>query len=231
VASVLEFLTELFENGVGYSAINTARSALSAVLPPINAQTVGSHPHVVRFLKGVFELRTPKPKYDHIWDVGIVLSFFKEKQENSSLPLPDLTHKLCALILLASAQRVQTVHLIRVPYIFIQSNHCEIIMVDVLKHTTLAKNKTVLKFDRFSDKKLCVIATLEEYLKRTEKIRKSVGTDKLFLCYRRPFGPASKDTLARWMKNVLENAGIQNFAPHSFRSASSTDMLLKGCTS
>ena len=58
---VLDFLTELFDDGLGYSAINTARSAISAV----TQTAVGSCPQVIRFLKGVFELRTPLPKYTH----------------------------------------------------------------------------------------------------------------------------------------------------------------------
>ena len=48
---VLQFLTTLHEEGFGYSAINTARSALSVVVTLPDNQTV------VRFLKGIFELR------------------------------------------------------------------------------------------------------------------------------------------------------------------------------
>ena len=48
------FLTKLFDEGLGYSAINTARSAISAV----TLWVVGSHPQITWFLKGVFELQT-----------------------------------------------------------------------------------------------------------------------------------------------------------------------------
>jgi len=227
VAVVLEFLTDLYKQGLGYSAVNTARSALSAALPPLRAQTIGSHPHVVRFMKGIFELRMPKPRYEKIWDVSILLKYFQNKKENSQLSLPDLTRKLCALMLLASAQRVQTIHLIRVDCIEIQDNECNILIVDPLKQTKPGTKKTVLKFERYPENtKLCVISALEEYLKRTES--KRCKTDKLLLCYARPYGPASKDTVARWLKTVLEEAGINNFAPHSFRSAASSEMIRRG---
>ena len=48
------FLVELHDQGIGYSAMNTARSALSCILTPVNGITLGAHPTVTRFLKGVF---------------------------------------------------------------------------------------------------------------------------------------------------------------------------------
>ena len=67
---VINFLTDLFKNGASYSAINTTRSALSAILPSALSAIlphtpsgpVGSHPDVCRLLKGVFEQRPALPK-------------------------------------------------------------------------------------------------------------------------------------------------------------------------
>ena len=70
VAVVLEFLTELYNLGLGYSAINTARSAVSAVLHVENHKAMAFHPLVVRFMKGFFEKRTPVAKYEILWDVS-----------------------------------------------------------------------------------------------------------------------------------------------------------------
>ena len=50
------------------------------------------------------------------------------------------------------------------------------------------------------------------------------------LCYARPHGPASKDSVARWLKMVLREAGTEDFAPHSFRGAASSAMLKGGMT-
>ena len=55
VAQVLEFLTSLYKKGLGYSAINTARSSLSSIIT-IDGKPVGEHHTVVRFLKGIFNL-------------------------------------------------------------------------------------------------------------------------------------------------------------------------------
>ena len=77
IGKVIEFLTELFHTGKGYSAINTARSALSSIILLPGGRPVGEHPLICRFLKGVFELRPALPKYTEILDVGIVLRYLK----------------------------------------------------------------------------------------------------------------------------------------------------------
>ena len=61
IANVLDFLNQLFHEGLSYSAINTARSSLSAFIN-LDGKPVGEHPRVTRFLKGVFNLRPAIPK-------------------------------------------------------------------------------------------------------------------------------------------------------------------------
>ena len=51
VTDVIEFLTEIFQSGIGYSCLNTARSALSAVIVFPDNTPAGSHPLVIRFMK------------------------------------------------------------------------------------------------------------------------------------------------------------------------------------
>ena len=75
---------------------------------------------------------------------------------------------------------------------------------------------------------MCVVNCLQEYIAKTENIRN--GQDKVFLTYAKPHGPASKDTISRWMKMVLSDAGIKDFSPHSFRGASATAMVQSGLT-
>ena len=81
VDAVLAFLTELFDLGLGYSALNSGRSAVSAVILSDQERTVGAHPKVVRFLKGVYELRTPLPRYQHALDMPTLLTHFKTRKK------------------------------------------------------------------------------------------------------------------------------------------------------
>ena len=62
--SVVQFLTELFNKGESYSALNTARSALSAFITDSLGFTIGNSNVIRRFLKGVFQLRPLTPRYD-----------------------------------------------------------------------------------------------------------------------------------------------------------------------
>ena len=70
IEQCIEFLTSLFDSGLGFTAINTARSALSSIITLSNGLSIGENPTICRFLKGVFELRPALPKYNAIWDVG-----------------------------------------------------------------------------------------------------------------------------------------------------------------
>ena len=106
----IEFLTSLFESGIGYSALNTARSALSSILPLIDGVKFGEHPLTCRFLKGVFELRPSLPKYTKVWDISTVLDYLTTFQVASELSLKDLSLKLVMLLCLLTAQRCQTIH-------------------------------------------------------------------------------------------------------------------------
>ena len=83
----IDFLATLFSAGLGYSEINTARSALSSVLVLPNNITFGSHLLVVRFLKGVFELKPSLPHYSRIRDVPTVLQYLKTLGPASELDL------------------------------------------------------------------------------------------------------------------------------------------------
>ena len=73
ITNGIEFIVSLYKTGLGYSAINTVRSALSSVLSLKDGVKFGEHPPVVRCMKGIFELKPALPKYTEIWDVNIVL--------------------------------------------------------------------------------------------------------------------------------------------------------------
>ena len=66
VNDALDFLMVLYNKGLTYSTINTARSALSSVITLESGENFGSHPLVVRFFEGIYEPRKPQPKYNSI---------------------------------------------------------------------------------------------------------------------------------------------------------------------
>ena len=72
------------------------------------------------------------------------------------------------------------------------------------------------------------VQTIWDYLLQRTPL--APQTDEFFLTHRRPYHPASKDTLARWIKEVLKLSGIdtsQN-AAQSCRTASSSKAKMSG---
>ena len=117
VTNGVEFLVSLYKSGLGYSAINTARSALSSFLVLEDGVKFGEHPFVVRCMKGIFELKQSLPKYFEIWDVNVVLGYLKTVDTLSSLTLKKLTVNLTMLLCLTTGQGGQTIHKFDVNYI------------------------------------------------------------------------------------------------------------------
>ena len=87
VDNVLEFLSFLFhDKNLSYTAINTARCALSSFCVIGNDHTtIGSHPLVSKFMRGVFNLKPPAPKYALVWDVTVVLNYLRKLSPAKSL--------------------------------------------------------------------------------------------------------------------------------------------------
>ena len=131
-----------------------------------------------------------------------------------------LTLKLVMLIGLVNAARVHTLHLISVKgYKKLPSEF--IFQFDsLLKQSRPGNNVTCLQLKSFPpDRRLCVYFVMKEYLRRTKEIRK--GSEKLFISYRKPHRPVTRDTIARWIKIVMARSGIdiKKFSAHSIRAA------------
>ena len=103
--SILSFLADQYKEGRAYRSLNCYRSALSSAHFPIKGFAVGKHPLVCRLLKGVFNLRPPLPRYEHVWEVSQVTSFLDNLEENEQLSLKWLTWKLAMLLALVLAHR------------------------------------------------------------------------------------------------------------------------------
>ena len=103
----LSFLTYMFQSGNGYSSINSAKSALSALLPVSDGVSFGRQHLVSKFCRGVFQLRPSLPRYAFTWDVKQLFDCYRSLGENSSLKLRALTLKLGTILALLMSQRAQ----------------------------------------------------------------------------------------------------------------------------
>ena len=219
VEIVLEFLTWLFPK-IGYSALNTARAALSSFVILTDGHTLSSHPLVTRFMKGVFNLKPPTARYSTTWDVKPVLDYLRNLPSISNISLQDLSLKTCMLVALVTAQRQQTLHLLDITRMTIKDRTVEFQVTDALKQTRPGWTGCKIVMERYdADPRLCVYDHIKEYLHRTQSLRKDERY--LFVSYRKPHNRVSRDTMARWIKQVMRKAGIDVgiFRPHSTRAA------------
>ena len=220
---VLEFLHDLFESrNLGYSALNTARSALSSFIE-IDGQPVGKHKLVQRFMRSAFLKKPSLPKTNVTWDVDIVLAYLRTLAPVKRLSLKELTLKLTMLLLLLSGSRGQTIMALNVRNMTLSYSKAKFVLGDLLKTSRPGHHLGELTFKAYApDRRLCVITVLKEYLRRTLDLRGT--TLQLLLTFKAPHKAASRDTVRRWTRGVLRNAGIDmtNFTPHSTRAAATS---------
>ncbi len=236
VVALAEFLTTLFERGLTYSSINTARSAVSTFSFVSSKSGIGSDPLICRLMKGIFERRPPVPKYSDTWDVGIVLDYLKRLSPVENLSLGDLSHKTVMLCLLLSGKRCNAIHLFTTEGLKITES--SVIFDAVLeKQSRPGRPREQIIFNEYTiDVRLCVVQALKQYFKVTQTLR---GTEQqFFIKTQRPYSAVTVQTLAKWVKTVMKNAGIDTtkYSAHSARAATASiavesevpvDVLLK----
>ena len=223
INQALSFLKSMQDKGLSYSAINTARSALSTVVSIPECHTFGTHPFVTRFMKGVYEKLKPQPKYTQIWDVSLVLRYLATLTPNSSLSLKNLTLKLVMLLLLVSSQRGQAIHSLSLQGMTLSGSSCHFQVLEHMKTSKPGTCATVIKVHKYEpDEDICPFLTLKEYLNQTQGLRGD--EDKLFISYQKPHKAVSRNTVSRWAKEVLETAGIDTkvYSAHTTRAASTS---------
>ncbi|KAL0879323.1 hypothetical protein ABMA27_003101 [Loxostege sticticalis] len=219
VPQVLSFLTKLVEQGASYGSINCAKSALSLLL----GSKISTDDRLKRFMKGVFRLNPPQPKYDVTWDPQIVLNFLSCWYPNENLILENLTKKLVTLLAIATGHRVQTLSLIKTQNIQ-QSNQKILIKIpDLIKTSRPGSNQPLLTLPFFLEKpQICPAKTLVTYINMTKTKRNNC--ENLFISFKKPYNKVTSQTISRWIKDTLSDSGIDTsiFTAHSTRHASTS---------
>ena len=216
------FLRTLSQRGLGYGALNAARSALATILPKYDGVDFGKHQIVCWLIKAAYERNPPAPRYSTFWDVSRVFNMLKTWGKNSNLSLKDLSFKVAMLLLLVTAQRGQTIIALS-----IKDMECTEVLVfklqKLLKHNRMGDPLDCIKLRPYDQCfRLCVVRAVKEYLNRTKKVRK--GETQLLLSFVPPHKAISRDTLARWTLKTLALAGIDTtrYGSHSTRGAAAS---------
>lgn len=229
VKELLAFLHCMFKKGASYSALNTARSAVSNIdLCKIDhnarcTETIGKHFLVCRFLKGVFNAIKPTPKYNQVWSVDPVLDYLALLWPLDKLTRKELTLKLATLVALTTSQRCQTLSMMDISEKFMHRSK-ECYSFSLTQHIKQDRPGNVfgnVRLFKYHVKELCVYETLSYYLSVTRDQRAST---ELFVSYTKPYRAVTPSTIGRWIRTLLGQAGVDTkvFTAHSTRGASTS---------
>ena len=104
----------------------------------------------------------------------------------------------------------------------IAADRVDIAIDTLLKQSRPGRVGIALTFKAYpTDKRLCIV----HYLKHVHRTQELRGTERcLFLTYKKPHHRATKQTISRWIKVTLGQAGIDTnkFSAHSTRAASTS---------
>lgn len=218
---VISFFQDIYQKkSFKYGSFNNIRSALALILP----EGLGSNILIRRYLKGISRLRPPRRKYNVTWNPQTLLSYLEKIYPNEQVSLELLTKKILALLAIITAQRFQTLSLIKVEnVIFTADGGVQIFVPENIKTSAPGRFQPYLHFKTFHEKpEICLVSALNTYIERTASIREE--QEYLILTIGRPHHRATSQTLSRWMKETLSKAGVDTgmFTAYSVRHASTS---------
>ena len=228
IINVVNFLATLHKQGYQYNSINSYRSAISSVHEKVEGFSVGQHPLVTKLLKGVYHDRPPLPRYTSTWSVERVLSYLKALGHNASISRKHLTWKTTMLLALTRPSRAADLSNLDIKGRQYRPEGVAFLPCTLAKQSR--QGKPIKEFSFPNDYDLCPVITLKAYEEMTKELR---GEEtKLLVSFIKPHGKVSSSTIARWIKSLLEVAGVDTsiFNAHSVRGASSSTAANMGIT-
>ena len=152
-------------------------------------------------------------------DLPVVLDLLSMLHENSAF-LEGVDFKVNLFVNPLKWTKVSNsqIHFISIKNMELSDCKCTFVITEKVKQSRVGTHLKPVEFLAYpEEEKLCVIKLLQEYVKKTEVLRSDCS--QLLLSHVKPRGPASKDTISRWCKNVLKSAGIDvsKFTAHSLK--------------
>ena len=245
---VLAFLQSLLNKGQAYRSIGVYRSAISKYHDLVDGYTVGQHPRVSKFMRGVFIKNPPSRTLLPAWDVNVILKFLKGHpfEPLNEASFQALTFKTVFLIALTSARRCSELQALSRSAPYTQFSSHGVRLRTMLGFLPKTANPSHLGEDIYlpvngKDAKLCVVRCLRHYIRVSNaqmKIHK-VKHDSLFVCYghRNHCKPVKIRTISGWLVKIIKAAYAAagkslhaHVKAHSTRAQASSWALFKGAS-
>ena len=125
-------------------------------------------------MKGVFKIKSPKPRYCSTWNVKTALSFLESLEPLEELTLKQLRYKTVLLLALTSAARAHELAALDLTYFLGKEGSWEFSLPAHVKNSRPGQPARKFLFLAFPENpKICVIRCLTANVERTKGLRKS----------------------------------------------------------
>ena len=209
VSEVANFLATLYQEGYQYNSVNAYRSAISSVHEKVDGVPVGQHPIITRLVKGVFNVRPPIPRYSSTWDVQKVLNYLDSQGKQTPISLKALTLKTAFLLAITRPSRSADLSQLNITRIRRGANGISFLPSALAKQSRQGKPIESFYFPAFlANTTLCPVRTLDKYLDKTKQLREN--ENRLFISFIKPHKAVTSSSIARWLRTILEEAGIDS---------------------
>jgi len=226
---VCNFLADQFTQGKQYSTINGYRSAISSAINTITGVQIGNHPLINRLMKGIEKHRPSKAKYAKFWDTGLLMNYINSLPENNQLSLSQLNTKLVILLRLATIGRSADIERIIVSRIEVFEDKMVLHYLPKKQQRSYSQDMAV-EVPRFTQPKLCPVATVQHYLQVTSVLRQPDST--LVISAKPPHQSLTSQRIAKLVLEAMTAVGVDTnmFKAGSLRGATASSMLDKGAS-
>jgi site-specific recombinase XerD len=227
-STVVNFLTELFDDGAAFRTLALYRSAIASLHAYVGDIPVSLTQVVTDFFRAIRAERPPRPRYERLWHLEPVLRLLESWGPNADMPLPRLTKKLTFSLACANQNRASDSAAIAVSSVVIDRHGARFTVVAPKERSSRRYDRSDM-VERIEDPARCVVRCMETYLSRTTGFRVGVP-DRLLLTTVPPIHAATPQTIAKWNLACMAAAGIDTmeFKSHSIRAVATTTAVAAG---
>jgi hypothetical protein len=221
-----DWVSALFHQGLSYSAINTHRSMVSAIVNVFQpGSELGSAPLVKRVLSAIANVRPPPAGSSQSWDLSLLTDHLKSVQ-HESLDWSELQKKTAVLVLISSGRRVHDLTLLDLgPENFTDVNNVITFKPKFGSKTDASSRRSnMVRLMPNPDSQLCPVVHIRKTISFWPEESKSNAV------FRSPTNfiyPASVANIRKWVQEVLRAANIQA-TPGSLRHVVAQQAHLDG---
>ncbi|XP_043992826.1 uncharacterized protein LOC122842750 [Gambusia affinis] len=250
VVTILTFLQDLLDKGKAFSTIKVYLAAISACHVGFGGKTVGQHPLVCQFMKGVRRRLPVSKPLAPSWDLPLVLEALMDApfEPLGQVDLRFVTLKTALLLALTSAKRVGELHAFSVNPActkFSAGNRRVTLIPNPVFLPKVVGSCSAIDLVSFNPPPfssvmqerlhgLCPVRALHTYMDRTKILRKS---DQLFVSWAKGHlgKPVSKQRLSQWIVAAIALAYTskgqqppEGLRAHSTRGLTTSWALFRG---